>query len=416
MNILLIGSGGREHALAWKLAQSRQVEKMFAAPGNPGIAEHAEIAAIDPGDRVQTASFAVRNNIDLVVIGPEQPLVDGLADTITVAGIPVFGPGAHAAQLEGSKQFTKGICAQAGVPTANSAYFTDVDEAAFFIKRRPMPIVVKADGLAAGKGVTVAKTVDEALAANSAIFSAGPSASVVIEECLAGTEASLFALSDGETVIPFGTAQDYKRAYDGDGGPNTGGMGAISPAPALTPEMLDRAMDEIVRPTVAAMRQRGIPYRGVLYAGLMITDEGPKLIEYNVRFGDPECQVLMPRLQSDLAELLLATATGQLAGAKPEWSDDAAVTVTLATRGYPGAYQKGSEIKGVKEASSLPGVTVFQAGTATEDGHLLASGGRVLNVTATGKNAQEARERAYAGVATIDWPQGFHRKDIAAGY
>lgn len=412
MKVLLIGSGGREHALAWKLAQSPTVKRLYATPGNPGIAAHAELVRADPANQAAILAFALENAIDLVVIGPEQPLVEGLADALREGGIAVFGPSAAAAQLEGSKAFTKELCAEAGIPTARYRHFSDQDKAAEYIRWEGAPIVVKADGLAAGKGVTVAATVEEALGALEDCFSGGQSAGVVIEEALIGTEASLFALSDGNMVIPFGTAQDYKRALDNDRGPNTGGMGAISPAPALSAELTERAMAEIVRPTIATMKARGTPFIGVLYAGLMVTAEGPKLIEYNVRFGDPECQVLMPRLASDLAEILFATATGKLGQVTAEWSADQAVTVTMANPGYPGAYAKGAEISDLATAEEMEGVTVFQAGTSREGGRLIATGGRVLNVTAVGSSAEEARKRAYAGVSAIDWPGAFYRKDI----
>ena len=414
MRLFLIGSGGREHALAWKLAQSPHVELLFAAPGNPGIAELAEIVAVDTLDHAAIASFCRNKAIDLVIVGPEQPLVDGLADTLASEGIAVFGPSAAAAQLEGSKQFTKMLCAETGIPTARSWYFERAADAAAHLKQGRLPIVVKVDGLAAGKGVTIAETVQEALHAVDAAFDSGRNAGVLIEEYLEGIEASLFALSDGKTVVPFGTAQDYKRALDGDLGPNTGGMGAISPAPALTPELTERAMADIVRPTVAAMNARGTPYRGVLYAGLILTADGPKLIEYNVRFGDPECQVLMMRLDSDLVELLEATIRGDLAKAQPQWLARHATTVTIANRGYPGAYVPGGAVANLDAANQLDGVTVFQAGTKLDGDRLIAIGGRVLNVTATGSTNDEARNLAYAAVAKIDWPQGYYRTDIGA--
>ena len=414
MRLFLIGSGGREHALAWKLAQSPRVELLFAAPGNPGIVEVAEIAEVDTLDHAEIASFCRDKAIDLVVVGPEQPLVDGLADTLTRDGIAVFGPSAAAAQLEGSKHFTKMLCAEAGIPTARSWYFESELDAKRHVKQAGLPIVVKVDGLAAGKGVTIAETVDEALQAIATAFASDPGVCVLIEEHLAGVEASLFALSDGETVIEFGTAQDYKRAHDGDLGPNTGGMGAISPAPALTAELMERAMAEIVQPTVAAMRARGTPYRGVLYAGLMLTADGPKLIEYNVRFGDPECQVLMMRLDSDLVELLLATVNRGLADMKPRWRTGHAATITMANPGYPGTYTRGSVIANLDAASKLRGVTVFQAGTERGGEQLVAVGGRVLNVSATGSTPIEARDLAYAAIAKINWPQGYYRTDIGA--
>jgi len=390
------------------------IDALFAAPGNPGIAAHAELVGLDPADKSTVIAFARDRAIDLVVIGPEQPLVDGLADTLADAGVPVFGPSADAAQLEGSKSFTKALCEEFGIPTAKAKHFTSEEAAKAHVRDEGAPIVVKADGLAAGKGVTVAATIDEALAAVAACFAAAPAEGVVIEELLTGREASLFALSDGETVIPFGTAQDYKRAHDRDRGPNTGGMGAISPAPSLSPAMAERAMDEIVRPTIAAMKTRGTPFRGVLYAGLMVTAEGPKLIEYNVRFGDPECQVLMPRLESDLAEILLAAATGRLAGIEPQWSRRYAVTVTMANPGYPGRYEKGAEIGGLDALGGAGDLVIFHAGTSREGGRLIATGGRVLNVTALGDSAGEARRRAYEAVAAIDWPTAQYRTDIAA--
>jgi len=416
VNVLLIGSGGREHALAWKLAQSPKLTKLYAAPGNPGIAECAEIVVLDVGDHDAVVRFCRNRRIDLVVVGPEAPLVAGLVDTLTVFGIPAFGPRQRAAALEGSKGFTKDLCAEAGIPTAAYRRFTDAGAAKAYARAEGAPIVVKADGLAAGKGVTVAATVDEALAAIDACFAGAfgeAGAEVVVEECLMGEEASFFALTDGETVVPLATAQDHKRVGEGDTGPNTGGMGAYSPAPVMTPDLVERTLAQIIRPTVTAMREQNNPFQGVLYAGLMITAEGPKLIEYNVRFGDPEAQVLIMRLESDLLDLLHATATGQLATVPaPRWRDEAALTVVMAGCGYPGAYQRGDVIKGVREADALPGVKVFQAGTALRDGRLVANGGRVLNVTATGATIAEAQARAYQAVDRIDWPGGFCRHDI----
>jgi len=416
VNVLLIGSGGREHALAWKLAQSPKLTKLYAAPGNPGIAECAEIVVLDVGDHDAVVRFCRNRRIDLVVVGPEAPLVAGLVDTLTAFGIPAFGPRQRAAALEGSKGFTKDLCAEAGIPTAAYRRFTDAGAAKAYARAEGAPIVVKADGLAAGKGVTVAATVDEALAAIDACFAGAfgeAGAEVVVEECLMGEEASFFALTDGETVVPLATAQDHKRVGEGDTGPNTGGMGAYSPAPVMTPDLVERTLAQIIRPTVTAMREQNNPFQGVLYAGLMITAEGPKLIEYNVRFGDPEAQVLIMRLESDLLDLLHATATGQLATVPaPRWRDEAALTVVMAGRGYPGAYQRGDVIKGVREADALPGVKVFQAGTALRDGRLVANGGRVLNVTATGATIAEAQARAYQAVDRIDWPGGFCRRDI----
>ena len=411
MNVLLIGSGGREHALAWKLARSPRLDRLYAAPGNPGIAELAAVVALDPADHEAVIAFCRKERIGLVVVGPEAPLVAGIVDALSAAGIKAFGPTRAAAQLEGSKSFTKNICAEANIPTAAWRHFRDAGAAASYVRERGAPIVVKADGLAAGKGVTVAASVDEALAAVAACFAA-PGAEVVIEECLTGEEASFFVLSDGTTALPFGTAQDHKRVGDGDTGPNTGGMGAYSPAPVMDDAMVERVMDEIVRPTLAQMARRGTPFRGVLFVGLMLTADGPKLIEYNVRFGDPECQVLMPRFDGDLLDLMLATVDGGLAGARPAWRDEAALCVVLAARGYPGAYEKGTPIGGIDAAQALEGVKVFHAGTATRGGRLTAAGGRVLGVTALGPTIAEAQKRAYAAVAAIDWPGGFHRSDI----
>lgn len=412
IDVLLIGSGGREHALAWRLSTSPLLGRLYCAPGNAGIAELAECIALDASDANAVIAFCRNARIGLVVIGPEAPLVAGLADRLRTAGIATFGPGKAAAQLEGSKRFTKALCAEHGIPTAHYADFTELLPALAYARQLTAPIVIKADGLAAGKGVSIAKSYDEAEAALNACFDGQPGAAVVIEELLLGEEASFFALCDGETVLPFGSAQDHKRAFDGDSGPNTGGMGAYAPAPVMTPEMTNRAIDEIVLPTVAAMRGRGTPYQGVLYAGLMITDEGPKLIEYNVRFGDPECQVLMLRLKSDLLEALLATAEGALDGYRVSWRDEAALTVVMAAQGYPGAYEKGSAIAGLDRAARHGGVVVFHAGTARRGDAVVANGGRVLNVSATGPTVGDARDRAYAAIAEIDWPQGFCRRDI----
>ncbi len=362
MRVLLIGSGGREHALAWALAASPLLSKLFAAPGNAGICDTAECVALDPADHSAVVSFCRTERIDLVVVGPEAPLVAGLVDDLEAAGIRAFGPTKAAAELEGSKGFTKDLCRAAGIPTAAYRRFTDREEARDYIEGHALPVVVKADGLAAGKGVTVATERAAALQALDAILSE-PGASVVIEEFLDGEEASFFALSDGKTVIPFGTAQDHKRAFDGDQGPNTGGMGAYSPAPILDDAMCERVMAEIVRPTVTALAKRGIAYRGVLYAGLMIDAQGPKLIEYNVRFGDPECQVLMVRLKDDLLTILAAAVDGILDRVSVRWFDDAALCVVMATDGYPGAYAKGSEIRGLEAAAALTDVEIFHAGT-----------------------------------------------------
>jgi phosphoribosylamine--glycine ligase len=411
MRVLLIGSGGREHALAWALSASSLLTKLYAAPGNAGICSIAECVPLDPGDHAAVAQFCRDSRIDLVVVGPEVPLAAGIADDLQSAGIRLFGPSRLAAQLEGSKGFTKDLCREAGIPTAAYARFSDRTVARDHVLRHPLPVVVKADGLAAGKGVTVANDRDEALKALDAIF-ASAGASVVIEEFLEGEEASFFVLCDGRTAMPFGTAQDHKRAFDGEKGPNTGGMGAYSPAPVLTDALLGQTMAEIVRPTLAALARRGIAYRGVLYAGLMITADGPKLIEYNVRFGDPECQVLMPRLKDDLLTVLNAAVDGMLDHVSVRWREEAALTVVLATKGYPGAYGKGSEIRGLEQAAAVPGVEIFHAGTMSDGGRILAAGGRVLNVTAVGRTVAEAQARAYAAVDLIDWPEGFCRRDI----
>ena len=414
MKVLLIGSGGREHALAWKLAQSPLLEKLWCAPGNPGIAGVAELAALDPADHAAIVAFCKDKAVDLVVVGPEAPLVAGLSDALRAAGISVFGPSKAAAQLEGSKGFTKDLCAEYGIPTAAYGRFRNAADASAYARGVGAPIVIKADGLAAGKGVTVAMTLDEALAAIDECFSGSfgvAGEEVVVEEFLEGEEASFFCLCDGRTALPFGSAQDHKRVGEGDTGPNTGGMGAYSPAPVMTAEMERRVMDEIIEPTMHGMAARGAPFSGVLFAGLMITADGPKLIEYNVRFGDPECQVLMMRLKDDLLVLLKGSADGQLAHMSARWRGDAALTVVMAMEGYPGAVKKGSVISGLEEAAG-DGVQIFHAGTAMEDGRLVASGGRVLNVTASGASVGEAAAKAYVAVDRIDWPQGFCRRDI----
>jgi phosphoribosylamine--glycine ligase len=416
MNILLLGSGGREHALAWKLAQSPSCGKLFAAPGNPGIAEHGECVALDAADHGAVIAFCDEQRISLVVVGPEAPLVDGLADSLRGAGISVFGPSKAAAQLEGSKGFTKDLCERAGIPTGGYIRADSEAKALAALDSFGIPVVVKADGLAAGKGVTVAATREEAEDAIREIFAgrfgeAGSEA--VIEEFLEGEEASYFAITDGSTILPFGTAQDHKRVGDGDTGPNTGGMGAYSPAPVMTPLLRGEVVSKIFAPTVHQLADEGMPYSGVLYAGLMLTRDGPKLIEYNCRFGDPECQVLMMRLESDLAEILLACAENRLAKLQPpKFSNDTALTVVMAANGYPGTPEKGGSIGGIAEAER-DGAKVFHAGTAREeDGSLVANGGRVLNVTAMGKNAAEAQTKAYAAVERIDFPSGFCRSDI----
>ncbi len=414
MNVLILGSGGREHALAWKIAASPLLTKLYAAPGNPGIAKEAELVALDILDSAAIIAFCKEREIGLVVVGPEAPLVAGVSDDLRAGGIRVFGPSKAAAQLEGSKAFTKELCAEFNIPTGAFGRFDNPHDAATYVRQMGAPIVVKADGLAAGKGVTVAMTLDEALSAVDECFSGSFGAAgeeVVIEEFLDGEEASFFCLCDGTTALPFGTAQDHKRVGDGDTGPNTGGMGAYSPAPVLPPELVQRTMDELIRPTLAGMAARGAPFTGVLFLGVMVTTDGPKLIEYNVRFGDPECQVLMLRLKDDLLVLLNAAVDGQLANTSARWSDDPALTVVMAANGYPATPDKGSEIRGV-EAAEETGALVFHAGTALNDGKLVANGGRVLNVTASGKTVLEAQTKAYAGVDVIDWPGGFCRRDI----
>jgi phosphoribosylamine--glycine ligase len=414
MNVLLIGSGGREHALAWKIAASPMLTRLFAAPGNPGIAKEAECVALDASDHAAVLSFCRGKAIDLVVIGPEAPLVAGLADTLRATGVRVFGPSAAAARLEGSKGFTKDLCARYGIPTAAYGRFGNAEDARAYVEKVGAPIVVKADGLAAGKGVTVAMNEGEALAAIDACFDGafgGAGAEVVVEEYLEGEEASFFCLCDGTTALPFGTAQDHKRVGDGDTGPNTGGMGAYSPAPAMTPAMIERAMREIVEPTMRGMAEIGAPFSGILYAGLMLTADGPKLIEYNVRFGDPECQVLMPRLKDDILVLMQAAADGQLGHMSVRWRDEAALTVVIAAKGYPANPEKGAPISGIG-AAEADGAIVFQAGTAEKGGRLVAAGGRVLDVTALGRTVVEAQRKAYEAVDRIGFPGGFCRRDI----
>lgn len=413
MNILLLGSGGREHALAWKLVQSPLCDQLFAAPGNPGIAELAKCVPLGVKDHDAVIRFCAENAVGLVVIGPEAPLVDGLGDSLRLAGLAVFGPSQAAAQLEGSKGFTKDLCARAGIPTAGYMRTASLDEARAALSRFAAPYVLKADGLAAGKGVVIADTLTEAEAALIDMFSGAfgaAGAEVVIEEFMAGEEASFFALTDGTAIIPFGSAQDHKRVGDGDVGPNTGGMGAYSPAPVLTPALQARVMAEIIEPTVRTMREEGNPYYGVLYAGLMLTADGPKLIEYNARFGDPECQVLMMRLESDLVEIMLACASGTLAGMAAQFSPDTALTVVMAASGYPGIPEKGGVIA-INDADA-DGAKVFHAGTGIRDNTLVAAGGRVLNVTAMGASVTEAQRRAYAAVDRIDFASGFCRRDI----
>ncbi|MCH9764992.1 MAG: phosphoribosylamine--glycine ligase [Alphaproteobacteria bacterium] len=415
MNVLLIGSGGREHALGWALAKSVKVAKIFCAPGNAGIAEVATCLTLDVSDHAAVAKFCAEEEIGLVVVGPEAPLVDGLVDSLHADGIRAFGPSKAAAALEGSKGFTKDLCQAQGIPTAGYVRCSDLATAQAAIDTRGVPIVIKADGLAAGKGVVIAQTRDQANAAIAACFEGafgGAGAEVVIEDFLQGEEASFFVLVDGEHILPLATAQDHKRVGDGDTGPNTGGMGAYSPAPVMTDELVQRTLDEIITPTVKGMAERGMPYQGVLYAGLMITDKGPELIEYNVRFGDPECQVLMARLQSDLAELLIATCDGNLDAVKAQWDDASALCVVMAADGYPGAAKKGSVISGLLAAGQSAGVTIFHAGTKQNGDHIVANGGRVLGITAVGATVKQAQSRAYAAVSKIDWPDGFCRSDI----
>ncbi|KMS52878.1 phosphoribosylamine--glycine ligase [Novosphingobium barchaimii LL02] len=415
MNILLLGSGGREHALAWKLAQSPRCDTLWAAPGNPGISELATCISLDVTDHAAVLAFCEANVIGLVVVGPEAPLVDGLADALRGEGFAVFGPSKAAAQLEGSKGFTKDLCARANIPTGGYERVSNQADAMAALAKFGAPVVIKADGLAAGKGVTVAMTMAEAEAAVLDIFAGrfgAAGAEAVIEEFLEGEEASFFALTDGSTIVPFGSAQDHKRVGDGDTGPNTGGMGAYSPAKVLTPELEGLAMTRIIAPTVRTLANEGMPYSGVLFLGLMLTAKGPELIEYNCRFGDPECQVMLMRLESDLVELLHACAENRLAAIEPpRFSTDAALTVVMAANGYPGTPEKGGAIGGI-EAAEANGAKVFHAGTAIDGGKLVASGGRVLSVTARAKTVTEAQGKAYAAVDALDFPGGFCRRDI----
>jgi len=415
MNILLLGSGGREHALAWKMAASPLTDKLYCAPGNAGIAREAECVALDPADPAAVILFCRSASIDFVVVGPEAPLCVGIVDDLEAAGIKAFGPSRAAARLEGSKGFTKDLCRANAIPTAAYERFTDAAAAKAYVRVRGAPIVVKADGLAAGKGVVVAQSVAEAEAAVDMIFGGAlgdAGAELVVEDFLDGEEASFFALCDGTTAIPLSTAQDHKRVYDGDKGPNTGGMGAYSPAPNIDAAMSARIMAEIVEPTMRAMRAAGTPYKGVLYAGLMITGEGPKLIEYNVRFGDPETQVLMLRLMSDLVPALLASRDGMLKSFDLRWYVEPALTVVMAAKGYPGQYVRGTAIEGLDDAAAVEGIEIFHAGTRAEGDKILANGGRVLNVSAVGRTVREARKRAYEAIGLIRWPEGFCRHDI----
>ncbi|KAB2729616.1 phosphoribosylamine--glycine ligase [Brucella intermedia] len=415
MKVLLIGSGGREHALAWKLAASPLLEKLYCAPGNPGIATVAELVDISADDHKALIAFAKDKKIDLVVVGPEAPLVAGLSDEMRSEGIRVFGPSKAAAQLEGSKGFTKDLCARFDIPTGAYGRFNNAPKAKAYIRQQGAPIVVKADGLAAGKGVVVAMTLDEALDAVDACFegafgSAG--AEVVVEEFLDGEEASFFCICDGKTALPLGSAQDHKRVGDGDTGPNTGGMGAYAPAPVMTPEIVERTMRELIEPTMRGMAEIGAPFSGILFLGLMIGKDGPKLIEYNTRFGDPECQVLMMRLNSDLLPLINAAVDGKLDEVSLDWKDQPALTVVMAAEGYPSNVKKGSVIRDLDKLEGIDGVKVFHAGTAEKDGNIIANGGRVLNVTAIADTVAEAQTKAYEAVKRIDWPEGFYRSDI----
>jgi phosphoribosylamine---glycine ligase len=418
MHILLLGSGGREHALAWKIASSPLVTKLWCAPGNAGIAREAECVALDIADHQAVIDFCRTNAVELVVVGPETPLAAGIVDDLTAAGIKAFGPGKQAAQLEGSKGFTKDLCSEFSIPTGAYRRFDNAEAALAYVRAQGAPIVVKADGLAAGKGVVVAKTLSEAEDAIAMMFAggfgnAGAEVVIVIEEYLAGREISFFALCDGDTAIPLATAQDHKRAFDHDEGPNTGGMGAYSPTPFVTPVIHDQIMTRIILPTVAGMKARGMPFRGVLYAGVMLTAQGPKLFEFNVRFGDPECQVLMIRMMSDIVPAFLASCDGQLKNFDLRWFPDPAVTVVMAAKGYPGDYRKGSRIEGLDVAAKVEGVEIFHAGTTAKDGAILANGGRVLNICASARTVAQAQAQAYQAVDLINWPDGFCRRDIA---
>ncbi|MEN5297198.1 phosphoribosylamine--glycine ligase [Brucella sp. TWI559] len=415
MKVLLIGSGGREHALAWKLAASKKLTKLYCAPGNPGIAEFAECVTLDVTDHKAVIAFAKDNAIDLVVVGPEAPLVAGLADDLRAENIRVFGPSKDAAQLEGSKGFTKDLCARFDIPTGAYGRFNNAPKAKAYIREMGAPIVVKADGLAAGKGVIVAMTLDEALDAVDMCFEGAfgaAGAEVVVEEFLDGEEASFFCICDGKTALPLGSAQDHKRVGDGDTGVNTGGMGAYAPAPVMTPEIVERTMRELIEPTMRGMAEIGAPFSGILFAGLMIGKDGPKLIEYNTRFGDPECQVLMMRLESDLLDIINAAVDGKLDKVTLDWKNDPALTIVMAAEGYPASPQKGSLIRGLETLTDVEGLKVFHAGTAEKDGQIIANGGRVLNITAIAETVAEAQSKAYDAVKQIDWPQGFYRSDI----
>ena len=415
MNVLLIGSGGREHALAWKIAASPVLDKLYCAPGNPGISQQAECVALEVADHAAIIAFCAENAIGLVVVGPEAPLVAGIADDLQEAGIPVFGPSAAAAQLEGSKGFTKDLCDRHNIPTGAYMRFNNAPKAKAYARETGAPIVIKADGLAAGKGVTVATTMEEALSAIDDCFEGAfgeAGAEVVVEEFLDGEEASFFCICDGINALPLTTAQDHKAIGDGDTGPNTGGMGAYSPAPVMTDAMIEQTMERIIKPTLSGMAERGTPFTGVLYAGLMITDSGPQLIEYNVRFGDPECQVLMMRLKDDILMLMKAAADELLWTMSARWRDEAALCVVMAAKGYPGSYRKGTRIGNLEAADVLHDVEVFHAGTALDDDGVIANGGRVLGVTALGETVKAAHDQAYMAVDLIDWDDGYCRRDI----
>ncbi|EJF82014.1 phosphoribosylamine--glycine ligase [Bartonella doshiae] len=415
MNILLIGSGGREHALAWKIAASPLLTKLYCAPGNPATMELGENIDLNIDDHLLVIEFCKIHFIDLVIVGPEAPLIAGITDSLNRAHIPVFGPTQKAAQLEGSKAFTKELCHKNNIPTATYQCFNDAAKAKAYIQQQGVPIVIKADGLAAGKGVVVATTMEEALNAVDTCLKCTVNnigEKIVVESFLEGEEASFFCLCDGKNALPFGSAQDHKRIGDGDTGANTGGMGAYSPAPIMTQEMVDRTLKEIVNPTLQSMDKMGIPFKGILFVGLMITQKGPQLIEFNVRFGDPECQVLMMRLQDDILPILLAAAQGKLEKKSIQWSEKTALTVVMAANGYPDSPQKGTIIRNIDKVNALPDVKVFQAGTALHNGEIIANGGRVLNITATGETVTQAQKRAYEAVDCIDWPEGFVRRDI----
>jgi len=416
MKVLVIGSGGREHALCWAIAKSPKCDELYCAPGNAGIDQVAICVDIAIDDYDGIVEYAVANKVDFVIVGPEAPLVDGLVNRLEAAGIKAFGPNARAARLEGSKGFMKDLCARYNIPTADYGRFDEPEAAKEFIMRHHAPIVVKADGLAAGKGVIICRNENEAYAAVDHMMAerafGGAGDEVIIEEFMAGEEASFFALVDGETAVPLRSAQDHKPAFDGGEGPNTGGMGAYTPAPMIDPAMTQTIMDTIILPTVKAMADEGTPYKGVLYAGLMINGGSPRLVEYNARFGDPECQALMVTLKSDILDALIACADGSLKDVKLKWHDRAALTVVMATAGYPGRYENGSEIKGLEAAGAIDDVVIFHAGTRMKNGKLLANGGRVLGITATAKSVADAKELAYRAVDLIDWPEGFCRRDI----